>query len=50
MVTKVGKSDGEGTLAGARGNGEDAPISAVRQLTPGPQGFDPKAAVPALGE
>jgi hypothetical protein len=30
LPAKVGKSDGEGTLAGTRGNGEDAPIPAVR--------------------
>jgi hypothetical protein len=25
-MAKVGKPDGEGTIAGTRGNGEDAPI------------------------
>jgi hypothetical protein len=29
-MTKVGKSDDEGTFAGARGNDEVAPIPAVR--------------------
>jgi len=29
-MVKVCKPDGEGTIAGTRGNGEDAPISAVR--------------------
>jgi hypothetical protein len=28
-MAKVGKPDGEGTIAGTRGNGEDAPISAI---------------------
>ena len=30
-MTKVGKSDGEGTFAGVRGNDEVAPIPAVRR-------------------
>jgi hypothetical protein len=30
-MTKVGKSDGEGTFAGMRGNDEVAPIPAVRE-------------------
>jgi hypothetical protein len=29
-VTKVGKSDCEGTFAGASGNDEDAPFPAIR--------------------
>jgi hypothetical protein len=34
-ATKVGKSDCEGTFAGASGNDEDAPIPDVRMLTIG---------------
>jgi hypothetical protein len=30
-MTKVGKSDCEGTFTGTNGNDEDAPIPAVRQ-------------------
>jgi hypothetical protein len=30
-MVKVCKPDGEGTIAGTHGNGEDAPISAVRR-------------------
>jgi hypothetical protein len=33
MVTKVGKSDDEGTFAGARGNGEVAPIPVICRKT-----------------
>ena len=29
-MTKVGKSDWEGTFAGTHGNDEDAPIAAIR--------------------
>jgi hypothetical protein len=29
-MTKVGKSDGEGTFAGMRGNDEVAPTAAIR--------------------
>jgi hypothetical protein len=32
-MTKVCKSNGEGTFAGTRGNGEVAPIPAVRRMT-----------------
>ena len=31
-MTKVGKSDGEGTSAGVRGNDQVAPIAVVRQV------------------
>src|SRR5215470_10172285 len=36
-----------GDLRRAHGNGRGAPNPTVRRLTPGPQGIDPKAAVPA---
>ena len=31
-MTKVGKSDGEGTFAGTRGNDKVAPIPAIRRV------------------
>jgi len=31
-MAKVGKPDGEGTIAGTRGNGEDAPKPAVGRV------------------
>jgi hypothetical protein len=37
-VTKVGKSDCEGTFAGASGNDEEAPIPAVRRVESNRQG------------
>jgi hypothetical protein len=46
-MVKVCKLDGEGTIAGTRVNGEDAPIPAIRQLTPSTAGGRPKAAIPA---
>ena len=36
----------EGTFAGMRGNGRDAPMPAVRQLTPRSQRFDRKPQFP----
>jgi hypothetical protein len=38
--------DPERKFAGEFGNDRDAPIPAVRQLTPEPHTFDPKAALP----
>ena len=38
MTAKVGKSDGEATFAGARGNDPDAPIPAVRRAAIEPPG------------
>lgn len=38
MLSKVGKSDREGTVAGARGNGDVAPIPAVRGAAIEPDG------------
>jgi len=39
-MTKVGKSDGEGTFAGTRGNDKVAPISDLLGLPPGTGSFD----------
>ena len=40
-MAKVGKSDGEGTFAGVRGNDQVAPIADLPALTPGTGWFDP---------
>jgi len=40
-MTKVGKSDGEGTFTGMRGNDKVAPIPVVR-ITAAPNHFDPR--------
>jgi hypothetical protein len=37
-MTKVGKSDWEGTFAGTQGNDKDAPIPDLRVITIRPQG------------
>jgi hypothetical protein len=34
LLTKVGKSDREGTFAGAHGNGEVAPSAVIPALAP----------------
>jgi hypothetical protein len=40
-MAEVGKSGGEGTFAGTRGNDEDAPTPAVRGSQQSPRDFDP---------
>jgi hypothetical protein len=45
-MVKVCKPDGEGTIAGTRGNGEDAPTAALRRASgtermPGDSGHSP---------
>jgi hypothetical protein len=42
-MVKVCKPDGEGTIAGTRGNGEDAPRAAVLGPETEPRRSDPKA-------
>jgi hypothetical protein len=44
-MTKVGKSDGEGTFPGTRGNDKVAPIPAVHATTTEP--LEPTAAIQA---
>ena len=51
-MTKVGKSDYEGTFAGMRRDDEDAPIPAVGETTmepPESSQIDPKGALYAIG-
>ena len=36
-MVKVCKPDGEGTIAGTRGNGEDAPLSVIRGTSINPE-------------
>jgi hypothetical protein len=40
-MAKVCKSDGDGTFAGTRGNGEVAPIPAIREVVLEPPGPNP---------
>jgi hypothetical protein len=48
LLTKVGKSDREGTFAVASGNDEDAPIAAVRAFAPQRGGSTLTGRSPAL--